>query len=736
MRSVSYWVTGAAVLSLVLAACTQAASTATPTLSPTDTPTATPPPSVQPTSTPTPTDPTATPTTRPTPTPTRTTQPPLSADLEQYSNDLYGVELDYPADWTIDSEVGPGILADFGPEDSSDDGPPPFLRLILSYAGEDRTASDAADELITVLAGRPGFRTISETDLPLAAGGTGFQVMYEHGIPPNDSRGSLLTAVRGPQAFVLLLESRRDEYEGNLDLFQEVLESLRMVEPRPFGSSLEDLLVLYMSEPAHLDPGLVHTSLDARYVTQIFDGLVALGTDLDLVPNLATAWDISEDRTVYTFRLDPEASFHDGSVVTAQDVKYSWERATDPALNSPSAEVYLNDIVGANEKLEGTASEISGVRVIDASTLEVTIDAPKTYFLSKLTHPVASVVDQANVEGGSSALGEEWWRSPVGTGPFEVMEWLRNNAMLAARHETYHRGPAQVEEVLFRFYGGTAVSMFEAGEIDVAFVGGQESLEELSAEDNPLSANLQSVADLSVFYLGFDATQPPFDDPKVRRAFLLATDRQRLMDELIGDSGELAHGFLPPGVPGYDPETSPLPYDPQAAHDLLAETEYGSVEGLDTIIYTPGPLGDATAILLLEIWQANLGADIRVGFIPQGQYYDLLSELKGNLYEYGWIADYPHPHNFLDVLFHSSSIDNRGGYNNAEVDGFLEQARVEQDEAVGFDLYRQINQLLVDDVAAIPLYFSRTHFLVQSDVSRFPLSAQGIIELRLITLDR
>ena len=736
MRSVSYLVAAAVLLSLVLMACTQTASTATPTVSPIVAPTATPPPSVQPTSTPTPANPVATPTTRATPTPAQTLQPTLSATLEQYSNGLYGVEVDYPIGWTIDSEVGPGILADFGPKARLDGGPSPFFRLILSYAAEDRTASDAADELIPVLAGRPGFRTISETPVPLAAGVTGFQVMYEHGIPPNDSRGSLVTTVRGPQTFVLLLEAGREEYERNRDLFQEVLESLRMVEPRPFGSPLEDLLVLYMSEPAHLDPGLVHTSLEARYVTQVFDGLVALDTDLELVPNLAATWDTSEDSTVYTFHLDPAARFHDGGVVTAQDVKYSWERATEPAFDSPSAEVFLNDIVGAKEKLAGTASEISGVRVIDDSTLEVTIDAPKTYFLSKLTHSVASVVDQANVERGSSFPGAEWWRSPVGTGPFQVMEWLQNNAILAPRHETYHRGPAQVREVLFRFYGGTAVSMFEAGEIDVAFVGGQESLEGLSAEDNPLSAHLRSVADLSVFYLGFDATQPPFDDPKVRRAFLLATDRQRLMDELIGDSGELAHGFLPPGIPGYDPETLPLPYDPQAAHDLLAETEYGSVEGLDTIVYTPGPLGDATAILLMEIWQENLGADIRVGSIPQSHYYDLLSDLRGNLYEYGWIADYPHPHNFLDVLFHSGSIDNRGGYSNGEVDGVLDRAGAEQDEAVGFDLYRQVNQLLVDDVAAIPLYFSRTHFLVQPDVSSFPLTAQGIIELRLVTLDR
>ena len=719
-KLLSYRVGAAALFLLALAACAQSAPTptATPTPAPTSTPTL-----------PAPT-PTATPLPVPTPSPSAT----APVELVRYTNELYGVQLERPGGWTrIDTPLNPGLLVEFqapGEEDG------PSLGLSLVYVGGPITAAQASDQIVASLAVRPGFRTLSEAEVSLGDADDGFQVTYSYGLTPNEIRGSLVTAVRGSQAFILLLESDRQSYEANLDLFQQSMEGLRLVEPRPFGFPREELLVLFMDEPSRLDPAQVQTSLNVQHVSQIFDGLVAFTPDLELVPNLARSWRESGDGTVYTFNLDPDARFHNGRSVTAQDVKDSWERATDLALDPLSAETYLGDIVGFQEKLEGAAQELSGVRVINDLTLEVTIDAPKTYFLSKLTHPVAYVVNRENVESGSSEAGNEWWRHPVGTGPYRVAEWEPGTAMLLERHDAYHRGAAPVQWVVIRFYGGLPTRMFEDGEIDVATVGGRQALEELSQVGGPLLDELASVAELSVFYLGFDTTIPPFDDPKVRRAFLLATDRQRIIDEVIGESGQLAHAFLPPGMPGYDEETPSIPYDAEEAHRLLSETEYESAEGLPVVIYTPGPLGITIASLLLGMWQENLGVDIRVRFIPQGEYYDLLGEEKGNLYEYGWIADYPDPHNFLDVLFHSDSPDNRGEYSNAEVDELLEQARIEQDEATRLDLYRQVNRLLVEDVAAIPLYFSRSHILVRPYVKNFPLSSQGLIELRLVSLER
>ena len=151
-------------------------------------------------------------------------------------------------------------------------------------------------------------------------------------------------------------------------------------------------------------------------MVELFSGLVALNTDLQLVPDIAERWDISEDGKTYTFYLRDNAKFHDGKSITAGDFKWSIERSANPDTASPVADTYLNDIIGVEEVLEGEATDISGIKVVDEHTLQIEIDAPKAYFLAKLTYPTAYVLDQENVEAG----GRNWADTPNGTGPFKL----------------------------------------------------------------------------------------------------------------------------------------------------------------------------------------------------------------------------------------------------------------------------------------------------------------------------
>ena len=144
----------------------------------------------------------------------------------------------------------------------------------------------------------------------------------------------------------------------------------------------------------------------------MFSGLVTIDPDLNIVPDIAERWDISNDERTFTFYLRQDVKFHDGKDVTAHDFKYSMERALDPRTESTVADLYLNDIVGASAKLRGAADNVTGIRVLDDYTLEITIDAPKPYFLAKLTYPTAFVVDQENVESGA-----DWTSRPNATGP-------------------------------------------------------------------------------------------------------------------------------------------------------------------------------------------------------------------------------------------------------------------------------------------------------------------------------
>ena len=174
-------------------------------------------------------------------------------------------------------------------------------------------------------------------------------------------------------------------------------------------------------DPPTLDPHHSSDTTSSAIVVELFSGLVTINLDLQLAPDLAESWEVSGDGLTYTFRLRPNAVFHDGRPVTAHDVKYSFERALDPETGSATVDAYLDDIVGAEERLAGEAQQVEGVRVVDDRTVTITIKEPRSYFLAKLTYPAAFVVDRENIEED----GEQWTREPNGTGPFRLKEWSR-----------------------------------------------------------------------------------------------------------------------------------------------------------------------------------------------------------------------------------------------------------------------------------------------------------------------
>ena len=195
-----------------------------------------------------------------------------------------------------------------------------------------------------------------------------------------------------------------------------------------------------------------------------FSGLVSFDPKLNLTPDLAESWDVSADGTVYTFHLRENARFHDGKPVTASDVIYSWERAASPELASDTALTYLGDIVGIKEIANGQADHASGLVALDDHTLQVTIDAPKPYFLYKLTYPTAFILDKENVESG-----EEWYREPNGTGPYRLKEWNRFESIVYEANPDFYLGAPSVPYVVYQRYTGQGLRLYETNEIDMPF---------------------------------------------------------------------------------------------------------------------------------------------------------------------------------------------------------------------------------------------------------------------------
>ena len=725
--------------SLLVAACQASGPTAEPLPGSGETPATTPTQTFAPTPTRTQT-PTATPTATfaspatPTPTsavvPTARTSPTATPEpFRRYENDIFGLAISYPSDWDartgLDPQeeplLGAGAPAGF-----------PRLSLTISYLPKISTLEGAATDyeasLEQVLS---DFQVVSRTPTRTAEGTPVQEIVLDFTIGELPMRASAFIVVRGSQVVELFITTVRADYPHQSPLIEDIGQGLSFFTPAPFGIPREEALTIYQSGPLTLDPHLVQDAASYFFVSQIFSGLVAFDRDLSIVGDLAESWDIEDGGKTYTFHLLGDARFHDGRAVTAQDFKYSIERAADRDTGFQTTRVYLEDIVGVTDKLAGLAGEVSGVEVIDDLTLRIRIDAPKPYFLAKMTSATAFVVDRHNVETGS----HNWSRNPNGTGPFKLKKWRGNQAIALERNDHYYRGPAQVRYVVVRFSGGLPTLMYETGEVDVAWALSRE-LERVLDPNDPMSEELTVYPQLSVFYVALDASRPPFDDPKVRLAFALALDREELLERVHIGSVVMANGFMPPGLPGHNPELEPIPFDPVLARQVLSETSYLTAEGLPELIYAvPGPPGSAVEVML-EMWQANLGVTVPVQSVDTREYFYGLGRAPGHLLDYGWIADYPDPQNFLDVLFYSRALNNLGRYSNPKVDTILEDARIEGDETKRLALYQRAEALLVEDVAAIPLWHGQDYVLVKPYVTDWHLSPQGLPDLRGVQLER
>lgn len=484
-----------------------------------------------------------------------------------------------------------------------------------------------------------------------------------------------------------------------------------------------DVLLLRDSDPSTLDPAMARETGSVGYIMQMFSGLVAFDSDMNLVPDIAGSWETDNTNTVYTFHLREGVAFHDGVSVTAGDFKYSWERACDPATGSQTAGTYLNDVVGVTEMLAGDAQEIAGVQVVDDYTLQVTIDQPRAYFLSKLAQPVAFVVDRANVESGKN-----WWREPNGTGPFKLNGWESRELLLLERNELYYREKAKVKYVAFLLSGGYSTQMYELNRIHVTGISIYD-LERVMDPTNRLHPQLAISTQYNISYLSFNTTKAPFNDARVRQAFCHAVDKDRVVSQVLLNSVDAARGIVPPGMMGHDPGFGGLTFDVDTARALLAEAGYGpDGTALKVVVTLPGSSGamDASLTAVLYQWKENLGVEVEVRQLNGDQYFDRLEEEKDDVFFFGWSADYPDPQNFLDVLFRSGSVNNVGGYENALYVALLDQAAVEMDASVRATLYRQAEvKLITEDAVCLPLWFGKSYLLIKPGVNGYAVGPLG-----------
>ena len=499
-------------------------------------------------------------------------------------------------------------------------------------------------------------------------------------------------------------------------------------EPEETG---QGTLRLYGIDPITLDPGVSGEMTSHEYIAQIFGGLVRLNDELEIVPDIAESWDISNDSKTYTFYLREDVEFHDGREVKADDFKFSWERACNPATGSLVAPLYLGDIIGAGDVLAGNAPEISGVTVINDYELLVELNAPLSYFLYKMTYPTAYVVDRNNVGTGSN-----WWRTPNGTGPFKLAEWNQGSLLVLERNDRYYGEKAKLESVEFQLWGGVPMRLYENNEIDVAGVS-VSYIDLVTDPSGPFSDQLRIYPELSFSYIGFNTTKPPFDDANIRRAFSHAVDKDKIVSLVFRDLVEKAEGILPPGIPGYDVSLEGLEFDVDRAKELIALSSYGDAANLPPITLTTtgygGEISQSLSAIITQ-WRENLGVEIEVRMLEPERYLYHLTQEKDEIFDMGWIADYPHPQDFLEILFRTGNESNYGEYSNPAIDARLAEAAVEMDPVLSLEKYRQIERMLVEDAACLPLWFEENYILVKPHVEGYKLNPMGYASLNQVSI--
>ncbi len=482
------------------------------------------------------------------------------------------------------------------------------------------------------------------------------------------------------------------------------------------------------AEPTTLDPAQVEDGPTIELLMQVYEGLLQWNEKNELVPCLAEKWDVSNGGKTYTFHLRKGAKFHNGREVTAADFAFSIQRSLDPKLAPKPSTVsmtYLNDLVGATEFHDGKATSIKGVEVVDDHTLRLTIDAPKSFFLAKLTYPTAYAACKEEIEKTGGAVTDA---SMIGTGAFKLTEYRKGDRIILSGNADYWGGAPKLARMERRIVldNQTRHDKFEAGELDLSDVSMQTyRADKDNAKFQPLLKTFERPA---VYYLALNQNAfPPFKDRRVRQAFAHAIDKSKIIASVHQGLPRQAEGIIPFGVPGYDPNFKGLPFDPARAKQLLTEAGFPEGKGFPPFkLSFRASVDDIknTAVAIAGQLQENLGIQVELDETEWATFLTRRARGEMPCYFLRWMADYLDPQNFVSTMLHSKAQQNSLGYSNPEYDRLSEQADVMQDAKKRMETYRKAEAIAVADAPWVPIYF-------QKDVELWSPRLKGVEDMLL-----
>jgi peptide/nickel transport system substrate-binding protein len=481
------------------------------------------------------------------------------------------------------------------------------------------------------------------------------------------------------------------------------------------------MIVTYKDDVSTLDPAIGYDWQNWSMIKALFNGLMdyKAGT-YDLEPDLAKSFTISPDGKIYTFKLREDVKFHNGRKLTAEDIKYSIERAINPKTQSPGQGFFWS-IKGFDEMVAGTATELSGMTVVDPYTLKIELSSPDATFLHVMAINFAFAVPKEEVE----KYGQDFGKHPVGTGAFSMKEWKLGQRVAYERNPDYYKaGLPRLDQIVFEVGQEPTVALLrlQRGEVDI-LGDGIPPARFLQVKNDPKNAGLIiEGGQLHTGYVTMNVRIKPFDNKKVRQAVNMAINKQRIC-KIINNRAVPANQPLPPAMPGYDKNYKGYPFDPAKAKTLMAEA--GFANGFTTELYAnntdPNPrIAQAIQRDLAEIGiKAEIKTLAQSTVIAAGGEEDQAPMIwSGGM---AWIADFPDPSNFYGPILGCGGAV-KGGWNwawycNEELDALAAKADAMSDPALKAereDLWRSIFIQLMDDAPWAPV-FNEQRFTMRAE---------------------
>ena len=469
-----------------------------------------------------------------------------------------------------------------------------------------------------------------------------------------------------------------------------------------------DFVIINGPDPESLDPAIITSQADGRIVSAMFEGLTRFNAvTAQAEPALAKRWELSGDGTVYTFHLRDGIRWSTGEPITAHDVVYSWRRAVDPATASDYAGMlfYVKNAEAING---GKLTDLArlGVRAIDDQTVRVELAAPTPFFLELCAFWTLAVVPQKSIE----QHGDLWCLSrplPV-SGSHTLDFWRVRDRIRLRKNERYWDAANTRNEVVDLLpveAPATAINLYEAGQADVIWdksLVPTELLDALSPRPD-----FHRFDYLGTYFVRFNTTKKPLEDPRVRKAMAMAIDKAQLVAKYTKGGERLATHFVPPGTGDYTPPSGPA-HDPALAKRLLAEAGYPGGDGFPAdfeYLFNSSDLNRNIAVELQRMWRDTLGIQVKLRQAENKVYLAAQSALDYHVSRSSWIGDYNDPNTFLD-MFMAQNGNNRTGWANAEYDQLIRRANATSDLAKRNALFREAETLLIaDELPIVPLFF-------------------------------